>query len=510
MNTKPATIGARDADLLRPERTNAGLYAQDRLVLGRNVFLTVGGRVEHNDNFGWKAVPRAAVAVRLGQGQATTLKASAGAGIKEPDFFQSFGVSFYAQGNPDLKPERSLTFDGGIEQRFLGGRLRAEATYFHHDYKDQIAYTVTDFTTFEGTYFNLGKTRAQGLELAVEGAPVPGLSFTAAYTLTDGEVLVSSSDFDPVYAVGQSLLRRPKHQGSVSARVGRGRVSGAVTVLAVGRRADSDFVGLGLLIEPRLHQGGRAPAGTAQGRRRGVSRGREPFRRGVPGGPGFPRSRPIGARRAAPAPLRRQPSVSTRERVLLAWSSGKDSAFALHTLRGTEGVEVVGLLTTVNDAFDRVAMHAVRCRLLEAQAEAVGLPFRLARIPWPCPNDAYERVMADALAGGAGRGRHGGGLRRSLPGGHQALSRRADGGHGPAPPLPALGPADPCAGRGDDRFGPEGHSHLRRSSGPARVLRGPRLRPGAASRPAARGSTPAARTASSTPSPGTGPAFATR
>ena len=78
-------IGARDADLLRPERTNAGLYAQDRLVLGRNVFLTVGGRVEHNDNFGWKAVPRAAVAVRLGQGQATTLKASAGAGIKEPD-----------------------------------------------------------------------------------------------------------------------------------------------------------------------------------------------------------------------------------------------------------------------------------------------------------------------------------------------------------------------------------------------------------------------------------------
>ena len=243
-------IGARDGDLLSPERTNTGLYAQDRLVLGRNVFLTLGGRVEHNDNFGWKIVPRAAVAVRLGQRQATTLKASAGAGIKEPDFFQSFGVSFYAQGNPDLKPERSLTFDGGIDQRFLGDRLRVEATYFHHDYKDQIAYTVTDFTTFEGTYFNLGKTRAQGLEVAVEGAPVPGLSFTAAYTLTDGEVLVSSSDFDRVYAVGQSLLRRPKHQGSVSARVGRGRVSGAVTVLAVGRRADSDFVGIGLLTNP--------------------------------------------------------------------------------------------------------------------------------------------------------------------------------------------------------------------------------------------------------------------
>lgn len=243
-------IGAPGGELLSPERTNAGVYAQDRLVLGRSVFLTLGGRVEHNDNFGWKAVPRAALAVRLGQGQATTLKASAGAGIKEPDFFQSFGLSFYAQGNPDLKPERSRTFDAGIEQWFFGHLLRAEATYFHHDYKDQIAYTVVDFTTFQGTYFNLGQTRAQGLEVAVEGAPVSGLSFSAAYTLTDGKVLVSSSDFDPVYAVGQSLLRRPKHQASVTARVGQGRVSGAVTVVAVGARADSDFVGLGLLTNP--------------------------------------------------------------------------------------------------------------------------------------------------------------------------------------------------------------------------------------------------------------------
>jgi vitamin B12 transporter len=243
-------IGPKDGDLLSPERTNAGLYAQDRLVLGRNVFLTFGGRVEHNDNFGWKAVPRAAVAVRLGQSQATTLKASGGAGIKEPDFFQSFGVSFFAQGNPDLKPERSVTFDGGIEQRFLGDLFRAEATYFHHEYKDQIAYTVIDFTTFEGTYFNIGKTRAQGLELALEAVPVPGLSFSAAYTLTDGEVVVSSADFDPVYAVGQGLVRRPKHQGSVTARVGKGRVMGAATVVAVGRRTDSDFVGLGLLTNP--------------------------------------------------------------------------------------------------------------------------------------------------------------------------------------------------------------------------------------------------------------------
>ncbi|HEY7921919.1 MAG TPA: ATP-binding protein [Vicinamibacteria bacterium] len=91
------------------------------------------------------------------------------------------------------------------------------------------------------------------------------------------------------------------------------------------------------------------------------------------------------------------------ERALLAWSSGKDSAFTLHVLR-EQGVEVTGLLTTINDAFDRVAMHAVRLELLRAQADAVGLPLVEVRIPWPCPNEAYEAAMAEALAAARERG----------------------------------------------------------------------------------------------------------
>jgi uncharacterized protein (TIGR00290 family) len=85
-------------------------------------------------------------------------------------------------------------------------------------------------------------------------------------------------------------------------------------------------------------------------------------------------------------------------KVLLAWSSGKDSAWALHVLRGTEGVQVVGLLTTVNETYDRVAMHAVRRTLLEAQADAVGLPVHVVPIPSPCPNEVYEAAMERALA----------------------------------------------------------------------------------------------------------------
>jgi uncharacterized protein (TIGR00290 family) len=86
------------------------------------------------------------------------------------------------------------------------------------------------------------------------------------------------------------------------------------------------------------------------------------------------------------------------KRVLLSWSSGKDSAWALHVLRRQPGVEVVALLTTFNEAFDRVAMHAVRRELVTAQADAAGLPLWSVPLPWPCPNAEYERRMQAAIS----------------------------------------------------------------------------------------------------------------
>ncbi len=84
--------------------------------------------------------------------------------------------------------------------------------------------------------------------------------------------------------------------------------------------------------------------------------------------------------------------------VALAWSGGKDSSLALHTLRG-EGVEPVALLTTVTEGVERVSIHGVRRDLLHAQAAAAGLPLVEARIPLPCPNEVYEAAMAAALGG---------------------------------------------------------------------------------------------------------------
>jgi uncharacterized protein (TIGR00290 family) len=80
------------------------------------------------------------------------------------------------------------------------------------------------------------------------------------------------------------------------------------------------------------------------------------------------------------------------KRALLSWSSGKDSAWSLYLLQ--QEYQVVGLLTTINQVFDRVAMHAVRRVLLEAQANAAGLPLWRVPLPWPCSNANYEKIMA--------------------------------------------------------------------------------------------------------------------
>jgi uncharacterized protein (TIGR00290 family) len=83
---------------------------------------------------------------------------------------------------------------------------------------------------------------------------------------------------------------------------------------------------------------------------------------------------------------------------LISWSSGKDSAWMVHVLRQRGDVEIGALLTTINESAQRVAMHAVRVDLLQAQADALGLPLWLVPIPSPCPNEIYERAMSAAVA----------------------------------------------------------------------------------------------------------------
>jgi uncharacterized protein (TIGR00290 family) len=89
---------------------------------------------------------------------------------------------------------------------------------------------------------------------------------------------------------------------------------------------------------------------------------------------------------------------------LVSWSSGKDSAWSLYLLQQSAVYEPVGLLTTVNRAFDRVAMHSTRRAVLEAQAAAARLPLHVVPLPWPCSNEAYEAAMSEACADAVAQG----------------------------------------------------------------------------------------------------------
>jgi len=88
----------------------------------------------------------------------------------------------------------------------------------------------------------------------------------------------------------------------------------------------------------------------------------------------------------------------SRPQALISWSSGKDSAFALHDVRLSGEFDVVGALTTVTETFERVSIHGVRREILLAQLAAAGLPPRIVPIPYPCPNETYEARMGEAVA----------------------------------------------------------------------------------------------------------------
>ncbi len=90
--------------------------------------------------------------------------------------------------------------------------------------------------------------------------------------------------------------------------------------------------------------------------------------------------------------------MAQKPKAWLSWSSGKDSAWALHVMRQRGDCEIAALLTTVNEKYHRVAMHAVRESILEQQAASAGIPLVKIPIPSPCPNEVYEHAMSAAMA----------------------------------------------------------------------------------------------------------------
>ncbi len=242
-NGERATLSNRTSgEATEAARDNVGASIQHQMVW-RRLSASVGGRLERNSSFGVAAVPRvsAVYTVRQHAGRVgdTRVRAATGLGIKEPTILQSFSLSPFFRGNPDLRPERSRSVEAGIEQRLLADRVKLEATWFDNRYRNIIGLRTT--RGFEAEYANIGLTRARGIEVAAEAAPHDTVRVRGGYTLVDSAIVESTSSFSRVFAAGNWAFRRPRHSGYVQGAWTWARLSTDLTGTFVGRFVDSDF-----------------------------------------------------------------------------------------------------------------------------------------------------------------------------------------------------------------------------------------------------------------------------
>jgi len=204
-----------------------GLYLQDQIRLAHRFFATAGVRLDSHSLFGLAFTYRLAPAYFI-EKSGTKLKATLGTGFKSPSLYQLYApaTSFGPIGNEDLKPEKSLSWDLGIEQFLLDERVFLGITYFHNDYKDLI-----DFDYLQG-YLNIRKAESKGAELYLQADPADKLRIRASYTRLE------SKDKE----TGTPLLRRPKHKFTTNINflfVERMNIN--LSLIHLGKREDLDF-----------------------------------------------------------------------------------------------------------------------------------------------------------------------------------------------------------------------------------------------------------------------------
>ena len=238
-----------------PLRNNHGAFASHQHSIRDRLFLTESVRLEDNSVFHKKATPRFAASYAVTSG--TRFKANAGTGISEPSFLQNFADDATFVGSRSLRPERSRSFEAGIEQQFFGSSLVVEETAFDNRFRDLIVF-VSLPAPQPGTWVNLESSRARGLESSAR-LRIAWLRVRGQYTFLDTRVTAAASPASATTGIGQELPRRPRHSGSidVTAIFRRGFVN--FDTMFVGERQDSDGVGFGIVRNPRyqkVHLGG--------------------------------------------------------------------------------------------------------------------------------------------------------------------------------------------------------------------------------------------------------------
>ena len=227
-------------DSINVRRRNTGYFAQALAELGHRIDLTLGGRLDDNERFGTFKTYRVGAAYRLGSG--SRVRVATGTGFKEPSFIENYG-GFGTVGKPDLRPERTRSYEAGAEQTLVGGRLVVSGTYFDQRFRDLVEFTFAPAPPDTSNYFNVAGATARGLEFGV-GARIGRLDASATYTNLHSRVTDPGFDTGPdaAFARGKALLRRPTHGATLAAGYG---VGGGVRVgwiaRYVGHRDDLDF-----------------------------------------------------------------------------------------------------------------------------------------------------------------------------------------------------------------------------------------------------------------------------
>ena len=222
----------------RASRNNKAGYLQSQFDWKKRLFLTAGFRVDGNSTFGTEVTPRVSAAYLVPFTE-TKFRAAYGKGIKEPSFIENFGDgSQFVVGNPNLRPERTKSWEVGLDQPVLHGLADFSVTYFHNRFDDLIAFIFTPTPGCLASFCNVQKARAEGVELAATIRPGYGLTLSGAYTFLDTKVLDDGGIGGAVLPKGEPLLRRPRHAGTLSIDHVWRRLHTSMTATFVGDRPD--------------------------------------------------------------------------------------------------------------------------------------------------------------------------------------------------------------------------------------------------------------------------------
>jgi vitamin B12 transporter len=234
-----SSVGGFGASAFDESRDNFAFYFQEQVGFFDWLFITGGFRVDDNESFGTEVSPRGSLAFLI-KDTGTKLRGGVGRGIKEPTIIENFGLGEFTIGNPDLKPEESISWEIGLDQKIFKEILELNFTFFWNTFDNLIVFSFAPFPN--GTNFeNIQEAKTNGIEVGGTLRPLDALTISGNYTFLDAEVTADGGLGSIGFSEGESLIRRPKHSFSFTADYFYKEFNVNLKGIYVGKRDDLDF-----------------------------------------------------------------------------------------------------------------------------------------------------------------------------------------------------------------------------------------------------------------------------